>query len=66
MPTHLLNASALVSLFQQLAPLFEEILPDIQSKPSIAELETVFSCPITRHVKKRATSSSLQLPYRDF
>lgn len=45
--------------------LIEEILPDIQSEPPIAELETVSSWPITGHVRKKATSSSIT-PFQGF
>lgn len=38
-------------------PSYEEILPDTQSKPPLAQLEAIISHPITCHLKKKQTGT---------
>ncbi|KAK4829093.1 hypothetical protein QYF61_002044 [Mycteria americana] len=45
-------------------PLGEEICPNIQSKPPLAQLEAISSFPMTCYLEKRRTPTSRQPPFR--
>ncbi|KAK4811287.1 hypothetical protein QYF61_023339 [Mycteria americana] len=45
-------------------PLGEEKFPNIQSKPPLAQLEAISSCPITCYLGEETDPTSLQPPFR--